>query len=437
MWSDGYARYNTDLSSIFSTENKLRLQIQIETVLAEVQEKLGMIPVGTSAAIQAAAPKVTVARVQEIEREIHHDLMAMVKALSEQAGVSGEYIHNTATSMDIQDTVLALQLLQARDILLAEGKKVMDAFDSKAIEYKDTPILGRTHGQFAVPTTIGFKFANYLYEFSLAFQNLMDIPLHLSKFSGAVGNYASSNRLDIESKVLKQLGLEPAKISTQVITRQIHARFLFATAQIAAIIERFAKEVRNLQRSEIQEFAEPRVKNQVGSSAMPHKRNPHKSERLNGLARVLRANVQVGLENIALEHERDITNSAPERLVIPENAVVLHYMLKQVYNIISHLDINLKAINRNIQRATVAKSEQILKSLIDKVGRQSGHELLREHVEDEDFRAAVLGDSRITDLISEEQLVQIFDDVSVGLAPKKVLQIHEFYLNQNFEHHNI
>ena len=165
---------------------------------------------------------------------------------------------------------------------------------------------------------------------------------------------------------------------------------------------------------------------------MPHKRNPHKSERLNGLARVLRANVMVGLENIALEHERDITNSATERLVIPENAIVLHYMLKQVLNIVTNLDVNLAAINRNLDRASVAKSEQILKLLIDKVGRQSGHELLREHVEDENFKAAVLADSRITDLVPKEQLETIFEEISVGLAPEKVLQIHEFYLMQNF-----
>lgn len=427
MWSDGYARYNTSISSIFQGESKLHLQMLVELTLAEVQEELEMIPQGTAAILREAMQQVSLDRVHQIEAEIHHDLMAMVKAFAEQAGEAGEYIHNTATSMDVQDTVMALQLTQAKKALLDKGKVLMDQLAQKAKIYRDLPQLGRTHGQFAVPTTAGFKFANYLYEFILAFQNLKQTRVHLAKFSGAVGNYASSNRTDMEKLVLAKLNLEPVIISTQVTSRQIISEFMVATAHIASIIERFAKEVRHLQRSEINEWLEPRKKSQVGSSAMPHKRNPHKSERLNGLARILRANVVVSMENIALEHERDITNSSNERLVIPENVVLLDFMLDQTIGLVSDLEINEKQLALNIQKASASKSEQILKLLIPKVGRQGGHELLREHVEAENYREAVMNDPRITEHVKKMDLESIFNKVSTGCATEKVDEVLKYY----------
>ncbi len=419
MWSEGYSRYETSIAEIFKAEQKLRYQLNVEVALAKVQEELGMIPTGCAKEIEIASNNVKLERVLEIENEIHHDLMAMVKALAEKAGSAGEYVHYTATSMDIQDTVLALQMTKAKEVILDEVAKVKEILRNLVQNYKNFPCVGRTHGQFAVPTTVGFKFANFLFELDLASKNLVTVPTEYAKISGAVGNYASSMRMDLEEKVLASLGLKPVPISTQVVTRLVHSRVLFALAQIGAVLERISKEVRHLQRSEIGEWFEPRSKKQVGSSAMPHKRNPHKSERINGLARVLRSNVMVGLENIALEHERDLTNSSPERLVIPENFIVLHYMLQQTVFILSGLEINEKNIKRNLDRAAVSRSEQILKLLVDKVGRQTGHELLRRHVDAENFRESVLSDEKITELIPKDQLVKIFDEINVGLAPDK------------------
>jgi adenylosuccinate lyase len=433
MWSDGYIRYNTEISNIFSAENKLKLQLQVELTLAEVQEELDMIPKGTTDKLREVIDEVSLERVHEIEKEIHHDLMAMVKAFAEKAGDYGEYIHNTATSMDVQDTVMALQLVQARKRLMDRGIKLMDVLSSLTEKYKTTPQLGRTHGQFAVPTTVGFKLANFLYEFILAFERLKQTQVNLSKFSGAIGNYASSMRLDVEEKLLKKLGLKPVLISTQVVTRQVQADFVNSLAIIAGIIERFAKEVRHLQRSEIAEWYEPRVETQVGSSAMPHKRNPHKSERLNGLARILRANTIVTFENIALEHERDITNSSNERLVIPENVVLLDYMLKEMIYLVDGLVVNEKGIMLNLQKASVSKSEQILKLLIDKVGRQGGHELLRKHVEAENYQEAVLNDPEIIKHIDVEQLSSIFEEINTGLSIEKTEQVLDFYKSLNFK----
>ncbi len=401
--------------------------MRVEIALAQVQEQLGMIPAGVAEQIAHAAKNVKLNRVLEIEREIHHDLMAMVKALAEQAGEAGEFVHFTATSMDIQDTVLALQMVQARKVLMEELEKLRSVLRELTQKYRDVPCVGRTHGQFAVPTTVGFKFANFLFELSFAIENLKMAEIDYAKISGAVGNYASSMRLDLEKLVLEKLGLRPIPISTQVVTRLVHSKLIFALASIGAVLERLAKEIRHLQRSEIQEWFEPRVKTQVGSSAMPHKRNPHKSERINGLARILRANVNVAMENIALEHERDITNSAPERLIIPENFIVLHYMVRQMILILEGLEINTEQLTRNLEKASVSRSEQILKLLVEKVGRQTGHELLRQHVEADNFKESVLNDKRITDLLGKEKLKEIFDEINVGLAPQKCDYILETY----------
>ncbi len=423
MWSDGFQRYNTPISQIFSAENKLRIQLRIETELARVQESKDMIPKGTADKIAKASEQVRVERVQEIEREIHHDLMAMVKALAEKAGDAGEFIHNTATSMDIQDTVLALQMTEAKEELLRTGDELLEILNGLSVRYRDLPVLGRTHGQFAVPTTVGFKFANFMFELHHSLSGLARAPTELSKFSGAVGNYASSHRLDIEEEVLRNLGLEPVLISTQVVSRLVHSEFMFHLTQVSAVIERIAKEIRHLQRSEIGELFEPRSSKQVGSSAMPHKRNPHKAERLNGLARILRANISVSFENIALEHERDLTNSAVERLTIPANVVVLHYMLLQAKSILEGLEVNEENIRRNLERASASKSEQVLLLLIDKVGRQAGHELLRQHVGSDNFRESVLSDPEITKHIPVQKLEEVFDTIDVGLAPEKVDQV--------------
>lgn len=420
MWSDAGERYKTPIADIFSAENKLQIQLRIEATLAKVQSKLGLVTEEEADRIANAVDRVSIERVKEIEAEIHHDLMAVVRALAEQAGAAGEKVHLGATSNDIQDTTLALQLSQVKTMLLDLLDNISQELFRLAKEFKDQPCIGRTHGQFAVPTTVGFKFANFLYELQLAKEKLEQAQVNISKFSGAIGNYASTHRLDIENELFDALGLEPTAISTQVVSRVVHANFMNAVALNASVLERISKEIRNLQRSEIKEWFEPFSSKQVGSSAMPHKRNPHKSERVSGLSRIIRNNVAVALENIALEHERDISHSSVERIIIPESTNLLYFISNQMLRILTGLEINIKGIEQNLKKAAgVSKSEQVLKRLVDKVGRQEGHELLRQHLHAEDYAKSVMNDPEITKYLSEEELKTLFSDIDTGLAIEK------------------
>ena len=431
MWGDASNRYKTKITSIFSAENKLKLQLMIECKLIETLSELGIVDNKASEVIENAAKLVTLDRVHEIESEIHHDIMAMVKALSEKAGEYGQYVHYTATSNDINDTTLALQLSEAKTLIL-DNLDVLSENIIKLIEnYKVTPTIGRTHGQHAIPTTIGFKFANYLYEIQLAKEEIFNSKIDISKFSGAVGNYASSNREDIERILLKKLNLEPAKISTQVLSRVVIAKFLTSIALGASVLERISKEIRNLQRSEINEWIEPFKSNQVGSSAMPHKRNPHKSERISGLSRIVRNNVSVALENISLEHERDITHSSVERIIIPASLNLFYFMVSEMNYILSNLEINLDSVNLNLMKSQGKdKSEEILTILSSKISRQEAHELLRNHVNSENFQLSVLDDTNITSLIDKEILKNIFANTKTGLSVGKTEDILKLYKSE-------
>lgn len=428
MWSEAGERYKTPIADIFSAENKLKLQLLVEAKLAGIQASLGIIPEEDALLIDQARANVSLSRVQEIESEIHHDLMSMVKALSEQSGKASGSVHLGATSNDIQDTVLALQLTEARNMVLDLLDELSSVLAELSLKYKDTATIGRTHGQFAVPTTVGFKFANFLYELQLAKSSLLKVPCDLSKFSGAIGNYASTMRSDIEIALIQELNLVPTVISTQVVPRVVHADYMNGLALCSSVIERISKEIRNLQRSEIREWFEPFGKKQVGSSAMPHKRNPHKSERISGLSRIIRANVLTSLENIALEHERDISHSSVERIIMPESLNILYYMTLQINSILNGIEINTEGIAKNLMKASgLAKSEQILKLLVDHVGRQEGHELLRKHANNVNFKEAVLGDEEILRHINKSKLEAIFGETNTGLSSEKVTQVlHEF-----------
>ncbi|MHA2099040.1 MAG: adenylosuccinate lyase [Candidatus Kariarchaeaceae archaeon] len=427
MWSDASERYWTPVAEIFSASNKLQYQLKVEASLADVQAKLGLISNKDANKIKNAISKVTLNRVKEIEKDIHHDLMAVVNALSEAAGDSGEFVHLGATSNDIQDTVLALQLNESRNILLNLLDELSGVIAHHANKHKNTACIGRTHGQFAVPTTVGFKFANFLYELHLAKMELFNSRINLSKFSGAVGNYATSMRMDVEEELFKVLELIPCDISTQVVPRVIHSQFLNSLALIASVIERISKEIRNLQRSEINEWQEPFSEKQVGSSAMPHKRNPHKSERISGLVRIIRSNVAISLENIALEHERDISHSSVERVIIPESSNLLYYITKSMISILNGLNINVESITRNLERADKSKSEQILNNISKNLGRQKGHELLRKHVNSDNFKESMFSDAELLKYISKTELDNIFNTFNTGLATTKVEMIIDRY----------
>ncbi|MHA2091975.1 MAG: adenylosuccinate lyase [Candidatus Kariarchaeaceae archaeon] len=424
MWSDAHSRYSTPIAKIFSAQNKLMLQLKVEAELAKVQASLGIIKPEEAQLIQSGISKVTLSRVKEIEESTHHDVMSVVKALAEVSDQAGEKVHFGATSSDIQDTVLALQLQEASSLILDALDKLSDILVLLAQKYSNLACIGRTHGQHAIPITVGFKFANFLYELHQAKQNLYTVPVNTTKFSGATGNYASLMRMDVEKMVLSNLGLHPADISTQVVTRLIHSQYMHALALCSSVIEKIAKEIRNLQRSEINEWSEQFSSKQVGSSTMPHKKNPWRSERISGLSRIIRSNVSVALENIALEHERDLTHSSVERIIIPESSNLLVFITNQLTRILENLEVNEVDITRNLNLVSDnVKSEKILMLLTPHIGRQKGHELLSQHARSSSFKDAVLSDSEILRYISKEELNQIFSMINTGLSQEKVQHI--------------
>lgn len=378
-------RYSTEMNAVFDDENKLKSWLKVEVALAQAHAEMGAVPKKAAQDIEKAASKVTLARVKQIEAEIDHDLMAAVKALSEQCpGDAGGFVHLGATSYDIEDTATALQFVQAMQTIEKEVALLRGVVLKLAKQHKKTVCVARTHGQHAVPTTYGLKFAVWVHEFDRHLQRLewARRRVAVGKMSGAAGTMATfgENAFELQEKVMKKLGLEAAPATTQVIQRDRHAECLFVLSLVAATIEKMAKEVRNLQRTEIMEVAEPFRAKQVGSSTMPQKRNPHKTERLCSLSRVVRANVQTALENISLEHERDLTNSANERFIFPESFITTHYMLKQAQKVFGGLDFFPENIEKNLGlTGGQVLAERVMIALTSKgVGRQEAHELLRE-----------------------------------------------------------
>lgn len=378
------SRYRTEMSDIFDEENKLRKWMDVEIALAKAHAEMGRIPNDAPKKIEDGSKKVKLSRVLEIEKEIHHDLMAMVRALSEQSGDAGAYVHLGATSYDIEDTATALIF---RDALSLEKKRLLalaEILKSLALKHKKTVCIGRTHGQHAVPTTYGMKFALYYAEVKRHIQRIEEAEKRIlvGKMSGATGTRAAFGKdgEKLERRVMEILGLTPAPVSNQVVQRDRHAEIMCILALIAGTCEKIAKEIRNLSRPEMGEVAEPFGKKQVGSSTMPHKRNPHKSERICSLARIVRANVQTALENIPLEHERDLTNSANERFIFPESFITTDYMLVQLSSILPGLQFFPENIKRNLELTRgLIMAERIMLALAEKgVGRQQAHEAVRE-----------------------------------------------------------
>ena len=324
-------------------------------------------------------------RVKEIEKEIDHDLMAMVKALTEQCeGEAGKYIHLDATSYDIEDTATALIFREGISQMESRLEKLAAVLKKLALAHKKTVCIGRTHGQHANPTTYGMKFALYYSEIQRDLARLKEAKERISfgKMSGATGTMAAFGKdgMKLQELVMKELGVSPSPIANQVIQRDRHAEVLCALAITAATIEKIAKEIRNLSRPEIGEVGEPFGKKQVGSSTMPHKRNPHKSERICSLARLVRANVQTALENIPLEHERDLTNSANERFIFPESFIVTDYMAKEMTAVLEGLQFFPENIKKNLEltRGLVMAERVMMELVMRGTGRQEAHELVRE-----------------------------------------------------------
>ena len=419
---EAYSRYTTDLAEIFGDSKTLKLLLLIEGHLAKTQADLGIIPAEAGQEIYAVATsdRVHLSRVKEIEKEIDHDLMSMVQALAEQCPKYGGFVHYGATSYDIRDTCLALQLSEAKSHLLSHLTDIIDLLVSLAEKFTHSICIGRTHGQHAVPTTHGFKFANFAYEFLLAKEQLKNVTV-FGKFSGAVGTYAGFENINLESIILESLHVSNSLISTQVVSRILLLQYFQALSTIASACDHFAREVRNLQRTEIGEWFEPSSVEQIGSSTMPHKRNPHKAERVCGLSRVIASSLFTAFGNVSLEHERDLSNSSAERLLVPQTSILTDYILSQTSYIIRGLEIDEKRSVENIKLLEGrTMTEGIMLALTQFIGRQKAHALLSQLSKDENFKDAVLTNDLISTYLSNKEIIDLLNPHSYlkHISPK-------------------
>ncbi|MFX0038631.1 MAG: adenylosuccinate lyase [Promethearchaeota archaeon] len=428
-------RYRTEMAFLFTEEKRLENWLKVEAALAQIHAELGNIPKNAADEISKKANLnyVKLERVKEIDEEIHHDLMAMVKALAEQCkDNAGKYIHLGATSYDIEDTATALQLKEAIIYLYNSLVEILKILLSLAEQKKNLICIGRTHGQHATPTTYGMRFGVWAYEIHRHLERISEIKNRISfgKMSGAVGTMASFGEkgVEIQNAVMKKLGLSPVLIANQIIQRDRHAEVIFLTTIVGQTLAKIARENRILQRNEIAEMFEPFKDKQVGSSTMPHKRNPHKSERICSLARVLKSNVIVALDNIILEDERDITNSASERIIFAENFILLDYMIKQVNQNLKGLEFDEIKIEENLNLTRGAcLTEKVMVQLVNRgIGRQEGHEILRQasikaRKEKINMSDILTGNKQIMEKFSKEELKDIFDPHKyIGKAVEQV-----------------
>lgn len=427
--------YSTAMRALFTEEAKLQNWLTVEAALARAHASLGHIPRNAAAVIgrNATVAKVRLSRVKQIEAEIHHDLMAMVRALTEACGAkAGKYVHLGATSYDIEDTALALQLGAALDLITRDARALLKTLAALAKRTRTLVCVGRTHGQHAVPTTYGLKFAIYAGEIRRHLDRLAQARrrIRVGKMTGAVGTQASfgPDAPQLQRLVMKALGLTPVMVSNQVIQRDRHAEVVFDLALLAATGEKIAREIRNLQRTEIGEVFESFQKMQVGSSTMPQKRNPHKSERICSLARIIRAQVAPALENIPLEHERDLTNSAAERVIFPEAFILTDYLLHQLDKILRGLDIREQAIQKNLAMTNgLIMCERVMLELVKRgLGRQVAHEILRQAARtafaaNQSLKEILLRDRRVTKIMTAVALDHCLDPASyIGTAATQV-----------------
>ncbi|RJS78039.1 adenylosuccinate lyase [Candidatus Bathyarchaeota archaeon] len=439
-------RYGTaEMRRIFEEEMRVQKMLDVEAALAWAHAEVGNIPRKDAEKIAAMASTkhVKLSRVKEIEREIKHDVASLVRALAEVCGPSGAYVHLGATSYDIVDTAIALQLKEA----LALIEKRLNSFEKvlieKALKYKDTLMIGRTHGQHALPITLGFKFAVWMREVSRHIQRLRQCRerVLVGKMSGAVGTQAGlgDKAVKIQELVMKRLGIKAADISTQIVQRDRHAELICLLAMIATSLENFATEIRELQRPEIAELFEPfETEKQVGSSTMPHKRNPETCERICGLARIVRSLVVPALENVVTWHERDLTQSSAERFIIPEACILVDYMLFLMTNIVANLRVDEERMLKNIEITQGrVMSEAVMIALTRKgVSRQKAHELLRKltiksEIEKRPFKETLLEDKVVRSKLSEKEIDDALNIKNyLGTALKQVESMVERTLKE-------
>jgi len=405
-----------EMVKIWAPENKYRIWFEIEAHACDAQAMLGVIPKSSAKAVWEKG-RVEVNRIDEIEREVKHDVIAFLTNLAEHIGKDARFVHQGMTSSDILDTCLSIQLVQASDILAEDIDRLLIALKSRAMEHKMTVCMGRSHGIHAEPTTLGLKFASFYAEFARNLNRLHAAQAEIAScaISGAVGTYANISP-KVESYVAEKLGLKSETISTQIIPRDRHAMYFSVLAVIASSIERIATEIRNLQRTEVREAEEYFSPGQKGSSAMPHKRNPVLSENLTGLARIVRAYAVPAMENVALWHERDISHSSVERAIAPDATITLDFALHRLTDVVDKLVINPTAIEDNLNlMGGLIFSQQVLLALTQAgMSRENAYSTVQRHAMDVwnkkgQFLELLKADQEVTSYIAEANLVALFD----------------------------
>ncbi|SET39636.1 Adenylosuccinate lyase [Oceanobacillus limi] len=411
---DRYTR--EEMGSIWTEENKFNAWLEVEILACEAWSELGVIPKEDVTKIRERA-SFDINRIYEIEQQTRHDVVAFTRAVSETLGEERKWVHYGLTSTDVVDTALSYLLKQANEIIRKDLLNFIEILKDKANEHKHTVMMGRTHGVHAEPTTFGLKLALWYEEmkrnverFELAADNI-----EFGKLSGAVGTYANIDPF-VESYVCKNLGLSPAPVSTQTLQRDRHAAYVSTLALIATSIEKMATEIRGLQKTETREVEEFFAKGQKGSSAMPHKRNPIGSENMTGMARVIRGHMVTAYENVSLWHERDISHSSAERVILPDATIALNYMLNRFASIVKNLTVFPENMKRNIDKTHgVIFSQRVLLTLIDKgMSRETAYDIvqpkaMRAWETETHFKQLVEADEQITNLLTKEEIDDCFD----------------------------
>ena len=405
-----------EISKIWDLEEKFNYYLKVELAVCEAYAKLGKIPQDILSLIKSKA-SFTVERIDEIEKEVRHDVIAFLTAVNESVGEEyAKYIHMGLTSSDVIDTAFALQIKDSSAIILEDIENLINVIKELAFKHKNTVCIGRSHGVHAEVTTFGFKLLNWLDSLERAkksFKYALE-EICTGQISGPVGTY-SNLPTDVEIIACKNLELSPAKISTQIISRDRHAKFLSEVALIAALIEQFATEIRHLQKTEVREVEEGFAKGQKGSSAMPHKKNPVLCENLCGLARVIRSNMLTAFENINLWHERDISHSSAERIIFPDSLILLDFMLYRFKGVVENLVVNKENMLKNTQLyGGVIYSQKVLLKLVEKgYTREDAYKIVQKHalnaLNGGDFKLELKADKQIFSILSTDEIDACFD----------------------------
>jgi len=404
-----------EMARIWSDENRFGTWLAVEIAASEVLAERGVVPRQALEAIKAGA-RFDVARIEEIEREVQHDVIAFVSNVAENVGPEGRWIHYGLTSSDVVDTALAMLMRDACDLILADLESLIAVVHERALEFRSAPMIGRTHGVHAEPMTFGLKLALWHAELARDRERVRRAraTIAVGKLSGAVGTFSHLPPV-VEEQVCARLGLEPAPVSSQVLQRDRHAEVLASLAILAASLEKFATEIRALQKTEVRELEEPFSEKQKGSSAMPHKRNPVGCEQVTGLARLVRANALAALENVALWHERDISHSSVERVIVPDSFLALDHMLRRFTGIVRGMSVDTARMRRNLDatHGLVFSGQLLLELTARGMRREDAYRVVQGHAmaawkSDGDFRERVREDPEIRAVLRPEEVEEVF-----------------------------